>query len=1073
MPIGTEIGLRNLVEDTSPKLGGDLQALTRKLTIGDINGVLIVDGTKFAQTGAGIQAAIDALPAGGGMVFLPQGTYTLSASITIKKDGVRLSGVGWSTILNCTAMQDTFIILGDDASANNFHLRDFAIDATNQANPDNFGIENDKNGCGILIDDAAGVGVADGIIENLKISHAKNEAIGAWGRQNNARELWTLITNNTLIDFGHRGIHPHLDHSIKSVNNTLRDSSGANLDSGIRHSHICTGNVLENLVSAHASSSIIYCSHMESIVSDNLIIGCTAAHYAIHGWIGQDYGEIIKSNYILGGDYSAAIQGYAHDVVDGNRIYSLGDISKGISIASGCDDVTVINNHISGVTDYAIHATGARPQITQNIIDDPDAQGANWSISIASGCELAIIKNNYVTAGKYRFERADVLFRDNIPLSQVYDGSGYVQPPYTLSTATPTIKWWMPYILLDAGGNAVDAVLPDPTSWQGEQIQIKAINVTNSCKISPFGAENIDGANQEITFTKLYDAITIRSDGTNWWTTSAYSSGISPLLEDLDVNGFSIVSTADSDIDLAPDGTGHVKVWGSLTVTVTVYATGGSFTNLAATNIASSLVPVDTATFDLGSSAKKWEDAYLSGSLIFGASDYTVTWDGSNAVHTVSAGNFYFDGGKTGFQVSGTYHERVNVGGNLGFDTVAEITEGQKDAISLAEDTGGTLAAGEYHYDIVFVTDEGSSKTIEALYGHDAVPDITVAANAKVILTELPISSDPRVIARTIYRTGVNQVAYIARPIYTIEDNSTTTWTDDGSLTPSGGINYGKLNDTAGAITIANTLYFKAMENNLAIGFRALEIAESYANCAIGSEAGKAVTTANDLTLLGAGAGIAVSSGGINTMIGRIAGGSITSGVNNTYIGAYAMPAAGAYHSRENTYVGKDAGWYGPQGSADNRNTGIGTGAGRYCGGHDNVFLGYRVAYLAAQTQGNSYNIIIGDLSGQNLDGATYNIIIGHDIDLDAPGDDHKLNIGNLIKGDLVAKTLSFDAALTLLERAADPAEPAEGECVVWMSDGTSDQTGVADGDLVVASKVGGVTKVTIIHDHSVGGAWV
>ena len=63
--------------------------------------------------------------------------------------------------------------------------------------------------------------------------------------------------------------------------------------------------------------------------------------------------------------------------------------------------------------------------------------------------------------------------------------------------------------------------------------------------------------------------------------------------------------------------------------------------------------------------------------------------------------------------------------------------------------------------------------------------------------------------------------------------------------------------------------------------------------------------------------------------------------------------------------------------------------------------------------------------------------------------------------------------AFDLIERAADPAEPPEGTAIMWMSDGTSDQTGVADGDVVIASQAGGNTTVTIIHDNSAAAAWV
>jgi len=63
-------------------------------TVGLWNKVRVVDGTKFAQTGVGIQAAIDDLPAAGGTVFLPEATYSVAATITIVKHNVFLVGVG-------------------------------------------------------------------------------------------------------------------------------------------------------------------------------------------------------------------------------------------------------------------------------------------------------------------------------------------------------------------------------------------------------------------------------------------------------------------------------------------------------------------------------------------------------------------------------------------------------------------------------------------------------------------------------------------------------------------------------------------------------------------------------------------------------------------------------------------------------------------------------------------------------------------------------------------------------------------------------------------------------------------
>ena len=62
-----------------------------------------------------------------------------------------------------------------------------------------------------------------------------------------------------------------------------------------------------------------------------------------------------------------------------------------------------------------------------------------------------------------------------------------------------------------------------------------------------------------------------------------------------------------------------------------------------------------------------------------------------------------------------------------------------------------------------------------------------------------------------------------------------------------------------------------------------------------------------------------------------------------------------------------------------------------------------------------------------------------------------------------------YASVLGMIERGADPAEPAEGEGVIWMSDGTGKGD---DGDIMIASQAGGVTKYVALFDHSAGGAW-
>ena len=58
---------------------------------------------------------------------------------------------------------------------------------------------------------------------------------------------------------------------------------------------------------------------------------------------------------------------------------------------------------------------------------------------------------------------------------------------------------------------------------------------------------------------------------------------------------------------------------------------------------------------------------------------------------------------------------------------------------------------------------------------------------------------------------------------------------------------------------------------------------------------------------------------------------------------------------------------------------------------------------------------------------------------------------------------------IVIVERTAEPAKPAEGKAVLWMTNGT----GIGDdGDVIIGVTAGGSSKYTIIHDHSTATAW-
>ena len=85
---------------------------------------------------------------------------------------------------------------------------------------------------------------------------------------------------------------------------------------------------------------------------------------------------------------------------------------------------------------------------------------------------------------------------------------------------------------------------------------------------------------------------------------------------------------------------------------------------------------------------------------------------------------------------------------------------------------------------------------------------------------------------------------------------------------------------------------------------------------------------------------------------------------------------------------------------------------------------------------------------------------------LEILADDGAISFGNETLS--TTGVVSF-GAITTLERGADPTQPAEGECVIWMSDGTGKGD---DGDLMVASTAGGTTNYGTLFDHSGGAGW-
>ena len=91
------------------------------------------DPTGAADSAAAIQAALNAVPAGGGAICLPPGTYKLASTVTNAVTPTRIQGSGrWATTVNFTGTGDAIRMYNPSGSGTGVGggVRDLAIDGT-------------------------------------------------------------------------------------------------------------------------------------------------------------------------------------------------------------------------------------------------------------------------------------------------------------------------------------------------------------------------------------------------------------------------------------------------------------------------------------------------------------------------------------------------------------------------------------------------------------------------------------------------------------------------------------------------------------------------------------------------------------------------------------------------------------------------------------------------------------------------------------------------------------------------------------------------------------------------------
>lgn len=259
-----------------------------------------IDPTGATDSTAAIQAKLDAVRvAGGGLVFVPPGTYSVTGNLRLGSN-TRLMGAGWKSVIrlaagtNTTQANSKHVLTNHDPVGGNqgIHIESLWIDGNGDANPGG-------HYCGILLDK-----VTNAVISKVKVTDPL--------RHNNIEDTHGEGIKLENCTYG-RVSDCTVDHS-----NVLNSKDGIKLDT----SSYCTvtGNILIN---CNAAGVQVAYDSFHCTVTGNSV-------YSNGDTPGYDRRSMVR------------LHRASRCTVTGNNGYN---VEVGIDLLEGADYNTIVGNH--------------------------------------------------------------------------------------------------------------------------------------------------------------------------------------------------------------------------------------------------------------------------------------------------------------------------------------------------------------------------------------------------------------------------------------------------------------------------------------------------------------------------------------------------------------------------------------------------------------------------------------------------------------------------------------------------------------------------------------------------------
>ncbi len=318
----------------------------------------------------GIQAAIDALPSGGGTVQLESRTYSINNTIYMDKANVTLNGTSSSILMfqphNNASNGDNnavYIKLSDCTSClvdgfkirTNFTWSDGAGRAIHVWNSSNTVIQNMDIDvgtiAGILFNQKGGGGWWNTTNFTLRNNNIQNSSVSL------AYVYDSLVENNTITR-AYRTFGLDLNsytQRTRVYNNTVTNSGNGNLKTYIGNDH----NIFENNTLINGEYGFeLYLGPYDSIFRNNRIYGASKAgiyivpQYAMYN-ISVSNNIIYNNKWGILGEYISGAGSYANVTIKNNVIFN--NTQHGVLLNYSAITLNVSNNIITNNSGYGIY----------------------------------------------------------------------------------------------------------------------------------------------------------------------------------------------------------------------------------------------------------------------------------------------------------------------------------------------------------------------------------------------------------------------------------------------------------------------------------------------------------------------------------------------------------------------------------------------------------------------------------------------------------------------------------------------------------------------------------------------